>query len=151
MNQAVYVNLSVKTVITFIMECPLYDDITRNLFVIVRIYGEMDLNIILYGNTELSIDQNKDIFRVVQVFLKDVIHSNCRFLEIINETHKECILLHNTFPSAKVFSFYIFTLLMFRKPNKTTINKDKTKIFFVGIHPFDSRLYLDISSVQMLT
>jgi len=27
----------------------------------------------------------------------------------------ECILLHNTFLSATVFSFYIFTFLMFRK------------------------------------
>ena len=34
--------------------------------------------------------------------------------------------LHNTFPSTKVFSFYIIPLLMFRSPNKTTINKDKT-------------------------
>ena len=56
----------------------------------------------------------------------------------------ECILLHNTFPSAKVFSFYIFTLLMFRKPNTTTINKNKT-IHFIAIRPFSSRLYLDIS------
>jgi DNA/RNA endonuclease G (NUC1) len=38
--------------------------------------------------------------------------------------------------------FYIFTLLMFRKTNKTTINKNKTKI---PIRPFDSRLYLDKS------
>jgi hypothetical protein len=36
------------------MECPLYDDIRRNWFVILRIYREIDLNIILYGNTELS-------------------------------------------------------------------------------------------------
>ena len=36
-------DMSVKTVITFIMECPLYDNITRNLFVILIIYGEMDL------------------------------------------------------------------------------------------------------------
>jgi len=35
---------------------------------------------------------------------------------------------------------YIFTLLMFRKPNKTTINN-----FFIGQRAFDSRLYLDIS------
>ena len=56
----------------------------------------------------------------------------------------ECILLHNTFPSAKVFSFDIFTLLMFRKPNTTTINKNKT-IHFIAIRPFSSRLYLDIS------
>jgi hypothetical protein len=39
---------------------------------------------------------------------------------------------------------YVFTLLMFRKPNKTTINKNKTTIF-ISQHPFDSRLYLDIS------
>jgi hypothetical protein len=42
-----------------------------DLFVILRIYDEIDLNVILYGNTELSIYQNKDIFRAVQVFLKD--------------------------------------------------------------------------------
>jgi len=29
---------------------------------ILRIYGEIDLNIILYGNTELTMDQNKDMF-----------------------------------------------------------------------------------------
>ena len=40
---------------------------------------------------------------------------------------------------------YIFTLLMFKKPNKTTINKNKTTIFFIGQRPFDSRFYLDIS------
>ena len=39
---------------------------------------------------------------------------------------------------------YIFTLLMFRKPNKTTINKIKTTNF-IGQRPFNSRLYLDIS------
>ena len=33
---------------------------------------------------------------------------------------------------------------MFRKPNKTTINKNKTTIF-ISQRPFDSRLYLDIS------
>jgi hypothetical protein len=37
-----------------------------------------------------------------------------------------------------------FTLLMFRKPNKTTINKIKRQIF-IGRRPFDSRLYLHIS------
>ena len=84
------------------------------------------------------------------------IHSNCRFFKIINGTSNgrydyflricklEYILLHNTFSSAKVFSFYIFTLLMFRKPNKTIINKINRYIF-IATHPFDSRLYLDIS------
>jgi len=44
------------------MECPLYDNIRRNLCVILRMYGEIDFNIIVYGNTELSIDQDKDMF-----------------------------------------------------------------------------------------
>ena len=39
---------------------------------------------------------------------------------------------------------YIFTLLMFRKSNKTTINKNKTTIFYRSTS-FDSRFYLDIS------
>ena len=56
----------------------------------------------------------------------------------------ECILLHNTFPSATVFSFYIFTFLMFRKLNKPKLRKIKQQNF-IGIHAFDSRLYLDIS------
>jgi hypothetical protein len=33
--------------------------------------------------------------------------------------------LRNTFPSTKVFSFYIFTLLMFRKLNKPQITRIK--------------------------
>ena len=53
------------------MECPLYGYVKRNVFVILRIYDEIHLNIILYENTELSIHQNKDIFRAVQVVLKD--------------------------------------------------------------------------------
>jgi hypothetical protein len=35
------------------------------------------------------------------------------------------ILLHNTFPSATVFSFDIFTFLMFRKLNKPQLTKFK--------------------------
>jgi hypothetical protein len=53
----------------------------------------------------------------------------------------ECILLHNIFLSATVFSFYIFTFLMFRKPQLTK-NKQQN---LIGIRAFDSRLYLDIS------
>jgi hypothetical protein len=56
----------------------------------------------------------------------------------------ECILLHNTFPSATVFSLYIFTLLMFRKLNKLQLTKIKQQNF-ISIRAFDSRLYLDIS------
>jgi hypothetical protein len=46
------------------MECPLPDNI------ILGIYGEKDLNVILYGNTETSIDQNKNI--VLFVWFKSV-------------------------------------------------------------------------------
>ena len=53
-------NLNVKTVITYL--CPLYDDIRGNVCAILRIDGEIDSNVILYGNTDLSIDQNKDMF-----------------------------------------------------------------------------------------
>ena len=83
---------------------------------------------------------------------------NCRFLKIINETRKgrgsrwlflriyklECILLHTTFLSATVFSFYIFTFLMFRKLNKPQLTQNKQHNF-IGIRVSDSRLYLDIS------
>ena len=55
-----------------------------------------------------------------------------------------CILLHNTFPSATVFSFYIFTFLIFRKLNKPQLTNIKQQNF-IGIRAFDSRLYLDIS------
>ena len=59
-------------------------------------------------------------------------------------------MLHNTFPSAKVFSFYIFTMLMFRKVNKTTIKQKIKRLIFIGRRPFDSRLYLDISCSPMV-
>jgi hypothetical protein len=49
----------------------------------------------------------------------------------------------------KCFHFIFFTLLRFTKPNKTTINKNKTTFLYIDIHvrPFDSRLYLDISCI----
>jgi hypothetical protein len=53
--------------------------------------------------------------------------------------------LYNNSVVAKIYGMaYIFTLLMLRKSNKTTINKIKRQIF-IGQRPFDSRLYLDIS------
>ena len=41
-------------------------------------------------------------------------------------------------------SCYIFSFLMFRKLNKPQLTKIKQQNF-IGIHAFDSRLYLDIS------
>ena len=54
------------------------------------------------------------------------------------------IFIHNTFLSATVFSFYIFTFLMFRKLNKPQLTEIKQHNF-IGIRAFDSRLYLDTS------
>jgi hypothetical protein len=45
--------------------------------------------------------------------------------------------------STAVFSFYIFTFLMFRKLNKPQLTENKQQHFIV-IRAFDSRLYLDI-------
>jgi len=50
----------VKTVITILLNV-LYMIILEEIL-ILRIYGEIDLNIILYGNTELKMDQNNDMF-----------------------------------------------------------------------------------------
>ena len=44
--------------ITLLWNVLLYDNVRRNLLVILRIYSEIDLNVILYGNTELPMDQN---------------------------------------------------------------------------------------------
>jgi hypothetical protein len=53
--------------------------------------------------------------------------------------------LYNNSVVDKIYGMaYVFTFLLFRKPNKTTINKNKTTIF-IGQRPFGSRLYLDIS------
>ena len=58
----------------------------------------------------------------------------------------ECILLHNTFPSTTLFSFYMFTFLMFRKLNTPQLTKTKIKQqHFISIRAFDFRLYLGIS------
>jgi hypothetical protein len=45
------------------------------------------------------------------------------------------------------YGIYLFTLLMFRKPNKTTINIDKTTNF-IGQRPFDSRWYFKVFQVK---
>jgi hypothetical protein len=53
--------------------------------------------------------------------------------------------LYNNSVVVKIIGMaYIFTFLMFRKPNKITISKNKRQ-FFIDQRPFDSRLYLDIS------
>jgi hypothetical protein len=45
----------------------IYNNIRSNLFVMLRIYGEIDLNILLYGNTGISVG-----YFVAQVFFSKV-------------------------------------------------------------------------------
>lgn len=54
----------------FFMECPLYNSIRHNLFIILQIYGEISLHIILYGRDSLNVDQNVDIFSAVHNYIK---------------------------------------------------------------------------------
>ena len=74
---------------------------------------------------------------------KPVISNTGKFFCFNNNVHVSN--LYNTSVVEKINGMaYIFTLLMFRKTNKTTINKNKTTIC-IGQRPFDSRWYLDIS------
>jgi hypothetical protein len=43
--------------------------IRNTLFLILQIYGAMDIDIILYGNKNLTEAQNVDIFTAVQTFI----------------------------------------------------------------------------------
>ena len=54
--------------------------------------------------------------------------------------------LYNNSVLEKIYGMaYIFTLLMFRMPNKTKILTKIKRQICIGQRPFDSRLYLDIS------
>ena len=52
-----------------------------------------------------------------------------------------------------MFSFYVFTLLMFRKPNKTTINKNKTNVYLYMVRLICNNViemyYLGLSHVAI--
>jgi hypothetical protein len=52
--------------------------------------------------------------------------------------------------SATVFSFYIFTFLMFRELNKPQLTKMKQQNF-IGIRAFDSRSYRYFKVFQVKT
>ena len=54
----------------FFLKCPLYDHIRHNLLLVLQIYGDIDLSVIIYGNENLSVAQNIDIFTAVHSFIK---------------------------------------------------------------------------------
>jgi hypothetical protein len=44
------------------LECPINEHIRNTLYLILQIYGAIDIDIILYGNENLTEAQNVDIF-----------------------------------------------------------------------------------------
>ena len=52
------------------MECPLYADIRVNLFESLRPLTEINLQTLLYGNDNLSLEANILIFNYVQLYLQ---------------------------------------------------------------------------------
>ena len=54
----------------YFLECPIYIQQRHHLFVILQIYGVIDLDVILYGNENLSVEQNIDIFDAVHDYIR---------------------------------------------------------------------------------
>ena len=55
----------------YFLECPLFTQIRNNLFVILRIYGEISLDIIKYGSENLSVEENLEIFAAVHEYIRN--------------------------------------------------------------------------------
>ena len=61
-----------ENVFHFFLECPINEHIRNTLFLILQIYGVIDIVIIfLYGNENLTEAQNVDIFTAVQMFIRN--------------------------------------------------------------------------------
>ena len=59
-----------ENVIHFFLECPINEHIRNTLFLILQIYGAIDIDIILHGNENLTEAQNVDIFTAVLTFIR---------------------------------------------------------------------------------
>jgi hypothetical protein len=60
-----------KNVIHFFLEYPINEHIRNTLFLILQIYGAIDIDIILHGNEILTEAQHVDIFTAVQMFISN--------------------------------------------------------------------------------
>ena len=54
----------------FFLESPINEHIRKTLFLILQIYGAIDIDIILHGNENLTEAQNVDIFTAVLTFIR---------------------------------------------------------------------------------
>jgi hypothetical protein len=61
-----------EKVINFFLECPINEHIRNTLFLILQIYGaiDIDIDIILHGNENLTEAQNVDMLTAVQMFIR---------------------------------------------------------------------------------
>jgi hypothetical protein len=59
-----------ENVFHFFLECLINELIRNTLFLILQIYGAIDIDIILYGKENLTEAQNVDIFTAVQTFIR---------------------------------------------------------------------------------
>jgi len=61
----------VQKCISLVLECPINEHIRNTLFLILQIYGAIDIDIILHGTENLTEAQNVDIFTAVQTFIRN--------------------------------------------------------------------------------
>ena len=53
----------------FFLKCPLYIDLRFELFNAISVYSQVNMNVILHGNSNLDYEQNKTIFDAVHSFI----------------------------------------------------------------------------------
>ena len=53
----------------YFIECPLYIDLRLDLFSTISIFTDASIETILYGNPELSLEQNKVVFDAVHLYM----------------------------------------------------------------------------------
>ena len=58
-----------ENVFHFFLESPINEHIRKTLFLILQIYGAIDIDIILHGNENLTEAHNVHIFTAVQTFI----------------------------------------------------------------------------------
>jgi hypothetical protein len=55
----------------FFFSCPNYREQRLELFIQTREFHPLNINILLFGNTDLTYEQNSILFKAVQQFIKD--------------------------------------------------------------------------------
>ena len=63
--------ISVENNSHFLLECRLYDQHRQLMLNKLHDFGPIATDLLLFGNLNLSFEQNKTIFEAVQLFLKD--------------------------------------------------------------------------------